>query len=94
LSINSQKDIRFNPTARTYFSEFLPFDGKESDTSHKLQQKLERHFGDLITIQPQEEGSLTSEFNIETSSGVGYSSSEMVMSLICLLKMQAAACKI
>jgi hypothetical protein len=29
-------------------------DGKESDTSHKLQQKLERHFGDLITIQPQQ----------------------------------------
>jgi hypothetical protein len=36
------------------FSEFLPFDGNEIDTSHRLQQKLERYFGDLITIQPQQ----------------------------------------
>jgi hypothetical protein len=44
----------------------------------------------------KEEGSLAPYFDIETSSGVGYSSSEMVMSLIqiCLLKMPAAACKI
>jgi hypothetical protein len=42
----------------------------------------------------KEEGSLAPEFDIETSSGAGYSSSEMVMSLICLLKMPAAACKI
>ena len=34
--------------------EFLPSDRKESCTSHRLQQKLERHFGDLITIQPQQ----------------------------------------
>jgi hypothetical protein len=31
------------------FSQFLPSDRKESCTAHKLQQKLERHFGDLIT---------------------------------------------
>jgi hypothetical protein len=42
----------------------------------------------------KEEGSLTPNFDIETSSCAGYSSSEMVMSLICLLKMPAAACKI
>jgi hypothetical protein len=42
----------------------------------------------------KEEGSITPEFDIETSSGAGYSSSEMVMSQICLLKMLAAACKI
>jgi hypothetical protein len=36
------------------FSEFLPSDRKERYTSHRLQQKLERHFGDLITIQPQQ----------------------------------------
>ena len=42
----------------------------------------------------KEEGSLAPEFDIETSSGAGYSSSEMVMSLICLPKMSAAACKI
>jgi hypothetical protein len=30
-----------------------PSDRKESCTSHRLQHKLERHFGDLITIQPQ-----------------------------------------
>jgi hypothetical protein len=35
----------------------------------------------------KEEGSLAPEFDIETSSGAGYSSSEMIMSLICLLKM-------
>jgi hypothetical protein len=40
------------------------------------------------------EGSLAPEFDIETYSGAGYSSSEMIMSLICLLKMPAAACKI
>ena len=51
---DSQKDIHFNPTARTLFSEFLPSDRKKSCTSHRLQQKLERHFGDLITIQPQQ----------------------------------------
>ena len=34
-------------------SQFLSSDRKESCTAHKLQQKLERHFGDLITIQPQ-----------------------------------------
>jgi hypothetical protein len=37
-----------------FFSEFLPSDRKECCTSHRLQQKLERHFGDLITIQPQQ----------------------------------------
>jgi hypothetical protein len=37
-----------------FFSEFLSSDRKESCTSHRLQQKLERHFGDLITIQPQQ----------------------------------------
>ena len=37
------------------FSEFLPSDRKEICTSHRLQQKLERHFGDLITIQPQQD---------------------------------------
>jgi hypothetical protein len=42
----------------------------------------------------KEEGSLGPEFDIETSSGAGYSSSEMVMSLICFLKMPATACKI
>jgi hypothetical protein len=41
----------------------------------------------------KEEGSLGPEFDIETSSGTGYSSSEMVMSLICFLKMPATACK-
>jgi hypothetical protein len=41
----------------------------------------------------KEEGSLAPEFDIETSSGAGYSSSEMIMSLICLLKMPAAAYK-
>jgi hypothetical protein len=39
----------------TFFSEFLPSDRKESSTSHRLQQKLERNFGDLITIQPQQD---------------------------------------
>jgi hypothetical protein len=41
----------------------------------------------------KEKGSLAPEFDIETSSGAGYWSSEMVMSLIqiCLLKMPAAA---
>jgi hypothetical protein len=42
----------------------------------------------------KEEGSLGPKFDIETSSGAGYSSSEMVMSLICFLKMPATACKI
>ena len=42
----------------------------------------------------KDEGRLTPEFDIETSSGAGYLSSEMEMSLICLLKMLAAACKI
>ena len=42
----------------------------------------------------KEEGRLSSKFDIETSSGARYSSSEMVMSLIYLLKMPAAACKI
>ena len=37
-----------------FFPEFLPSDCKESYTSHRLQQKLERHFDDLITIQPQQ----------------------------------------
>lgn len=40
----------------------------------------------------KEEGSLIPEFDIETSSGAGYSSS--AMSLIYLLKMPATACKI
>lgn len=38
--------------------------------------------------------SLSPAFDIETSSCAGYSSSEMVMSLICFLKMPAAAFKI
>ena len=42
----------------------------------------------------KEEETLVSEFDIETYSGAGYLSSEMVMSLICILKMPAAACKI
>ena len=29
-------------------------DGKDNCTSHRLQQKLERHFGNLITMQPQQ----------------------------------------
>jgi hypothetical protein len=49
---------------------------------------------DLCSSLSKEEGSLAPEFDIETYSGAGYSSSEMVMSLICLLKMPAAACKI
>jgi hypothetical protein len=48
---------------------------------------------DILNIF-KDEGSLAPEFDIETSSGVGYTSSEMVMSLICLLKMPAAACTI
>jgi hypothetical protein len=36
------------------FSELLPSDRKESYIAHRLQQKLERHFDDLITIQPQQ----------------------------------------
>ena len=36
------------------FSEYLPVDKKDSYTTQKLQQKLERHFGDLITIQPKQ----------------------------------------
>jgi hypothetical protein len=35
------------------FSQFLPSDRKESCKAHRLQQKLERYFDDLITIQPQ-----------------------------------------
>jgi hypothetical protein len=42
----------------------------------------------------KEEGSLAPEFDIETSSGAGHWSFKMVMSLICLLTMPAAACKI
>jgi galactokinase/mevalonate kinase-like predicted kinase len=42
----------------------------------------------------KEEGSLGSKCDIEPFSGAGYSSSEMVMSLICLLKMPATACTI
>ena len=37
-----------------FFPEFLPSDRKKSYTSHRLQQKLERHFGNLITIQSQQ----------------------------------------
>ena len=37
-----------------FFSEFLSSDRKESCTSHRLQHKLERHFGNLITIQPRQ----------------------------------------
>lgn len=40
----------------------------------------------------KEEGSLAPEVDIETSSGAGYTSSKIVMSLICFLKMPAAAC--
>jgi hypothetical protein len=42
----------------------------------------------------KEEGSLAPEFDIETSSDAGHWSFKMVMSLICLLTMPAAACKI
>jgi hypothetical protein len=42
----------------------------------------------------KEEGSLAAEFDIESSSGAGYSSSKKVISLICLLKKPVAACKI
>ena len=38
---------------KLFFSEFLSSDRKESCTSHRLQQKLEIHFDDLTTIQPQ-----------------------------------------
>lgn len=42
----------------------------------------------------KEEGRLPSEYDIETYSDAEYSSSEIVMSLICLLKIPAEACKI
>jgi hypothetical protein len=42
----------------------------------------------------KQEVSIAPEFDIETSSGAEYSSTEMILSLICLLKMQAVACKI
>jgi hypothetical protein len=42
----------------TYFNPSFQLskmtDGKDNCTSHRLQQKLERHFGNLITMQPQQ----------------------------------------
>jgi hypothetical protein len=62
-------------------TEVLSFADSKAESSSSQHMKIFK-----------EEGSLAPEFDIETSSGARYSSSEMVMSLICLLKMPAAAC--